>query len=348
MLRASPGATRRCSAWSRARGRAARSWRYGGGDVADKRHHHRVAGLLAGQSSARAASLARRSRPQMSISKAGSTVAESRSVSPPWPRGGTFSENGCVVALAPASISRELIGPRDAEHAPAPGRPASPRSGGPCSPRARTCTSPRSSSSWKSSHHGRSASEAGSGAGLARARPRERRARAPIVRAQRAAGEQSRAPGRATSHFIPEPPGSAHRHRHTARPVTARRAVSVPGLGLQLLRRRARLVLGRDQRVEHRHHEQREQRADDHARDQHRADAVAGLGARARTRAPAAGGRTPSPPRSSAPAAAASAPPRAARPAFASPRACSVLANSTIRMPFLAISPTSVISPTCE
>ena len=33
---------------------------------------------------------------------------------------------------------------------------------------------------------------------------------------------------------------------------------------------------------------------------------------------------------------------------LARPRAWSVLANCTIRMPFLAISPTSVISPTCE
>ena len=33
---------------------------------------------------------------------------------------------------------------------------------------------------------------------------------------------------------------------------------------------------------------------------------------------------------------------------FERPRACSVFANSTIRMPFFAISPTRVISPTCE
>src|SRR5207245_11543375 len=33
---------------------------------------------------------------------------------------------------------------------------------------------------------------------------------------------------------------------------------------------------------------------------------------------------------------------------FARPRACRVFANCTIRIPFVALSPTSVISPTCE
>ena len=33
---------------------------------------------------------------------------------------------------------------------------------------------------------------------------------------------------------------------------------------------------------------------------------------------------------------------------FSIPDSCRLLANCTMRMPFLAISPTSVISPTCE
>ena len=33
---------------------------------------------------------------------------------------------------------------------------------------------------------------------------------------------------------------------------------------------------------------------------------------------------------------------------FARPRSCRVFANSTMRIPFFAIRPTSVISPTCE
>ena len=107
------------------------------------------------------------------------------------------------------------------------------------------------------------------------------------------------------------------------------------------------LVRLRDQHVDRRHHEQREHGADDHARHQHDADAVARAGARAASRRRAASG----------PTTVAAVVIRIGRSRVAGgldhglracrgPVSCRWLANSTIRMPFFATRPTSVIRPT--
>ena len=103
---------------------------------------------------------------------------------------------------------------------------------------------------------------------------------------------------------------------------------------------RHRQPRARRQHVDRRHHEQREGGADDLTGDEHDADAVAGPAPDPVAKT-AAGSRRRWPQLSSGSAAAASRQPRSPPAASNLPCSCRWLANSTMRMPFLATSPTS-------
>ena len=130
-------------------------------------------------------------------------------------------------------------------------------------------------------------------------------------------------------------------------PIASGRTSSTPSNVSASIAPLGAVVLG-DQHVERRHDEQREQRADRHAADEHEADRVTrdGAGAGDERQREVAGDRGDGRHQDRAQADARRLPDRLEL-ARARSR-CSSLANSTMRMPFFEIRPTSVTRPTCE
>ena len=132
-------------------------------------------------------------------------------------------------------------------------------------------------------------------------------------------------------------------------PLNAPRLRPPPPHARRALSGHRRRVVAGEESIDHRRHEEREERADRHAGEDREADVEARARRRRRRRGSAAPCRRPSPPSSSGSGAAAPRPPPRSPCAASSRRvSCSRLAKSTIRMPCFEIRPIRVTRPICE